>query len=400
MTTVLDPTGLLPAHAATYHGHTHRHGPLPDIDGPTIRTIAGEAAIIGHGGAGFPLHRKLDTVAANRATGRDPIVIGNAAEGEPGSRKDHALLERSPHLVIDGLVLAARATGATETHLYIPAAARGIVMTALAERHDLQITVTTAPEHFIAGEESAVISTLSGGPAHPTDKRVRVTERGLRGRPTLVQNIETLAHLALAVRYGPTWYRSRGTTAEPGTFLTTLTGPITHPGVYEIGYGTPLGDLLDRAGGTTRPLQALLVGGYHGAWIPADDTIALSRTGLAPYGATPGAGVITALGAGECGLITTARIVTYLAGQTAGQCGPCINGLPRIADSFAALAHRTARPDLVAEIDRLARVVSGRGACKHPDGTARLVRSSLHIFGRETAAHLTGRCTATEGAPR
>lgn len=396
MTTVLDPTGLLPAHAATYHGHTHRHGPLPDLDAHTIRTIAADSAIIGHGGAGFPLHRKLDTVA----TGHHPIVIGNAAESEPGSHKDHALLDRSPHLVLDGLTLATRAVGATETHLYAPAGTHGSIRTALAERPDLHITVHTAPGHFTAGEETAVIAAITGKPAHPTDKRVRVTDHGLHGRPTLVQNIETLAHLALAARYGPTWYRSRGTTTEPGTFLATLTGPIRHTGVYETAYGTPLGHLLDRAGGPTRPHQALLIGGYHGAWVPADDTIALSRTGLAPYGATPGAGVIIALGAGECGLLSTARIVTYLAGQTAGQCGPCINGLPRIAESFAALAHRTARPGLVTEIDRLARVVTGRGACKHPDGTARLVRSSLHVFRRETDAHLAGRCTATEGGTR
>src|SRR5262249_46777823 len=151
-------------------------------------------------------------------------------------------------------------------------------------RGEVPVTVREAPDAFIAGEESAVVAALSGRIAVPADKLRRVTEAGLDGAPTLVQNVETLAHVALIARYGAAWFRRRGTPAEPGTFLATVSGPVAAPGVYEIGYGEPLGDLIGAAGGTTTPVQAVLVGGYHGAWVPARAELPLSREALAPYG--------------------------------------------------------------------------------------------------------------------
>jgi NADH:ubiquinone oxidoreductase subunit F (NADH-binding) len=393
MTTLLHTPSLLTP-ATTLDAHHRTHGRLPDLDARDIRALTAAAGLTGHGGAGFPTHRKLDAVASGTPT----AVIANGADSEPASDKDRTLLARAPHLVLDGLALATRAVGADESHIYLTAASAPGIRTALAERTDQYVTVHIAPDMFVAGEESAVVAAVAGRSAIPADKRVRITERGLHGRPTLVQNVETLAHLALIARNGPTWYRSHGTTAEPGTFLATVTGPVRRPGVYDVPYGISLGDLLATAGHPTRPLQAVLVGGYHGAWIPADDTIPISRAGLAPYGGSPGAGIVVALSADACGLTSTAHMVSYLARQTTGQCGPCVNGLPRIADTFAALARRTPRPNLVADLDRLSRLVAGRGACKHPDGTARLVRSALHMFARECAAHLGGWCTATEGA--
>ncbi|MEV6495199.1 NADH-ubiquinone oxidoreductase-F iron-sulfur binding region domain-containing protein, partial [Actinoplanes sp. NPDC051633] len=135
--------------------------------------------------------------------------------------------------------------------------------------------------------------------------------------------------------------------------------------------------------------RAVLVGGYHGAWVPAIPELPVSRAGLGPCGGTPGAGVVHVLPAGRCGLAETARIAGYLAGQVAGQCGPCINGLPRLADTLVALtAGRTTR----AEVERLAALVTGRGACRHPDGTARLIRSGLTTFDADVTAHLSGYC--------
>jgi len=366
---------------ATLAAHLHAHGPLPEHSGREIRALTAASGLTGHGGAGFPTYRKFEAVAGSVSSRAAAVVIANAAEGEPFSRKDRTLLTHAPHLVLDGLALAARAVGADTLHIYVPAASAHIVHAALAERPGHRVTVTIAPETFVAGEESAVVAAVAGKRPIPTTKGVRITERGLRGRPTLVQNIETLAHLALIARHGPQWYRSRGTEREPGTFLASISGPLHRPGVYEVPYGISLGGLLDAAGRNTRPLQAVLVGGYHGAWIPPDPTIEISRAGLARFGAAPGAGVIMPLPAGECGLLATAQIVSYLAGSSAGQCGPCANGLPRINDTFTALAGRTPRPDVVDELERLSRLVTGRGACKHPDGTARLVRSSLHRFG-------------------
>jgi NADH:ubiquinone oxidoreductase subunit F (NADH-binding) len=136
------------------------------------------------------------------------------------------------------------------------------------------------------------------------------------------------------------------------------------------------------------------VGGFHGAWVPGGAVTApVSRAGLAPWGASPGAGVLVALPQGRCGLVESARIAGYLGRQTAGQCGPCVNGLPRLADILDRLARRERHPGLPAEVARLCALVDGRGACRHPDGTARFIRSSLAAFADEVRAHLAGTCT-------
>jgi NADH:ubiquinone oxidoreductase subunit F (NADH-binding) len=393
------PTPLLASAAADLAEHVRRNGPLP-WQGPGGRLIGllEQAGLTGRGGAGFPTWRKLAAVVT-----RDrPVVIGNGAEGEPASAKDATLLARSPHLVLDGLQLAAEAVGAAQVHLYVAARSAGHVRAALAGRreHDrFPVAVTVAPDTFVAGEESAVVAGVAGGRAVPADKAVRITEAGLHGRPTLVQNVETLAHVALIARHGPARFRSTGTAAEPGSFLATVHGAVGAPGVYEVPLGTALGALLDLAGEPAAPLGAVLVGGYHGAWLPAAAwLVPMSRAGLAPFGAAPGAGVVYALPTARCGLVETARITGYLAEQGARQCGPCRNGLPAMAGVLHRLAAGGADPRLPAHLDRLAALVTGRGACHHPDGTARLVRSALRVFGDEIGMHLAGRCSAREAA--
>lgn len=365
-----------------------RHGPLPDLSGPDIIALAREAGLTGRGGAGFPVWRKLAAVAAS---GRPAVVIANAAEGEPRSAKDKTLLAAAPELIVDGLRLVARATGAQATYLYAPAAAHDSL-------RNLPVELRTAPDAFVAGEESAAVAAVTGRGAVPADKRIRITESGAGGAPTLVQNVETLAHLALIARHGPGWFRSAGTADEPGTFLATIGGAVQRPGaVVEAGYGVPLGDLIAAAGGPSFRLRAVLIGGYHGGWVPADPALPVSRAALAPYGASPGAGVVVALPTVSCGLVETSRIATYLARESAGQCGPCVNGLPRMAQTLTDLAARRSRPGLPAEVERLARLVTGRGACRHPDGTARLVLSAIRTFAADVTAHLHGHCLA-EGA--
>jgi NADH:ubiquinone oxidoreductase subunit F (NADH-binding) len=373
--------------------HLAVHGRPLAPTGPQLIGLLRAAGLTGRGGAGFPAWRKLAAVAESR---RAAVVIANGAEGEPASGKDRALLAYRPHLVLDGLQLVARAAGARRAYVYLPAAAAAAIGLALAERRSaglepVPVEVRTAPDAFVAGEESAAVAAITGWPAVPADKRIRIPDTG-----ALVQNVETLAHVGLIARYGAEWFRSAGTADEPGTFLATLGGAVAAPGVVEAGYGVRLGDLICAAGGATGRLRAVLVGGYHGGWVPADPDLPVSRAGLAPYGAAPGAGVVIALPDGACGLAETARIAAYLAGQVAGQCGPCVNGLPRLADTLAALAQRHARPGLPTEVARLAALVTGRGACRHPDGTARLIRSALREFETDVAAHLAGRCLAEE----
>jgi NADH:ubiquinone oxidoreductase subunit F (NADH-binding) len=349
--------------------------PLPALGRDELIGLLREAGLTGRGGAGFPAWRKLAAVAASPSR---PVVIGNGAEGEPASAKDRTLLRYRPDLVLDGLRLVAAALGARSTHLYAK------------EGTFKGVTVHTAPPGFISGEETAVAAAIDGRPARPADKLMRLPSKGV-----LVQNVETLAHIALIARYGPAWFREAGTPGEPGTFLATVSGAVAAPGVVEAGYATPLGQLLAAAGGPVAPLRAVLIGGYHGGWVPAHLGLPVSRAALTPYGASPGAGVVIALPAGVCGLAETARIAGYLAGEVAGQCGPCVNGLPRMADTLRALVAGRAEKS---EVERLAALVTGRGACRHPDGTARMIATALRTFHDDVRAHRAGHCL--EGEPR
>jgi NADH:ubiquinone oxidoreductase subunit F (NADH-binding) len=395
------PTGtvrVLAAAADSLDGHARRNGPVPWHGGPGRLLPALEASgLTGRGGAGFPTWRKLAAVAR----GDRPVVVGNGSEGEPASSKDRTLLIRAPHLVLDGLQLAAECVGAEQAYLYLPAGdVTTAVQLALTQRRAagwdrLRVELVAAPDRFVAGEASAVVAAVEGRPAVPRDKARRVSEAGVHGRPTLVQNVETLAHLALIARYGAGWFRGQGTRDEPGTFLATVTGAVRAPGVYELPYGVPLSALLDWAGGPAAPLRAVLVGGFHGAWVPAKLAgVGISRAALRDLGASPGAGIVRALPVTQCGLTEAAMIAEYLAGQSAAQCGPCLNGLPRMADTLRRLARRERDPRLPAEVHRLAGLVERRGACHHPDGTARFVRSSLVTFADDVRMHLTGYCAA------
>jgi len=393
--------------------HHARYGPLPPLPAPDVIGLAEAAGLTGRGGAGFPTHRKLRAVAGFGAAGRRPLAVANGAEGEPASGKDALLLTTSPHLVIDGLQLAARAVGAPEAVLYVQAAAGPAVRAALAERGaasgrgrnrgsgQVPVTVVDAPPRFLSGEESALANRLDGGPAVPRSVPPRVFERGVAGRPTLVQNVETLAQLALIARFGAAWFRGAGTPAEPGTALFTVSGAVRRPGVVEAAFGTPLVDLLAAAGGGAEAVQAVLFGGYHGAWMPWSQasSVALTVDGLRSRGAVLGAGVVVVLPASACGVVETARVVHWLAGESAGQCGPCRFGLPALAQALWELASPGRTASARGQLDRWTAMVDGRGACHHPDGVARFLRSALRVFGPEVDRHALGRCAGTGWAP-
>jgi NADH:ubiquinone oxidoreductase subunit F (NADH-binding) len=377
--------------------HQQLFGALPESAGTTLVSLLDRSGLTGRGGGGFPTGRKIASV-----TGRKAVVIGNGAEGEPLSYKDAALLSRAPHLVLDGLKVAAAAVSADRVFIYVPPAVMPTVEDALCERRLAKVdrhrvTVVEAPDGFLAGEESAVVRRVEGGPALPRDRTALTSISGVRGRPTLVNNVETLAHIALIARYGPRWFRSLGEPTEPGTMLVTLTSGPTTRSVLEVPTGTRLTDLIGHVG-VTDPgtLRAVLIGGYHGSWIASAmvSGARLSRVGLAQLGATPGAGIIHALPVNQCGLARTADILGYLADQSARQCGPCFNGLPQLGRLFDDLAHRRVDDRLLDEVRRMIDVVDGRGSCRHPDGTARLARSALITFASDITHHRHGRCEA------
>jgi NADH:ubiquinone oxidoreductase subunit F (NADH-binding) len=382
--------------------HLTRHG-RPPAPGPDSRWQArfiaevSRAGLTGRGGASFPTARKLHAVASGRD---EPVVIANGTEGEPASAKDKVLLAREPHLVLDGAVLAAEMVGARQAIVVVHDAMRDTVGAAAAERKRARldrvtIKVMTAADGFVAGEASALVNWVGNGVPLPTAVPPRVSERGLGGQPTLVQNVETLAHLALIARHGARWFRSLGTPAEPGSMLVTLVGAVHRPGVYEIEIGLTVREVLDLAGGPAVQPEALLIGGYFGTWVDpaAAGPLPFSVAGLRAVGAGPGAGLVAALPTGACGLAETARVARYLAGESAGQCGPCVFGLDSIAGELDALA--AGRRFDMGRLRRWLGQVDGRGACHHPDGAVHMIRSALEVFGAEIGQHASGWCCGT-----
>jgi NADH:ubiquinone oxidoreductase subunit F (NADH-binding) len=393
--------------AADLSDHLTQYGP-PPLPGTSARSHAGqqliqvieEAGLTGRGGGAFPTARKMRSVAASR---RPAVVVVNAAEGEPASGKDRLLLTVAPHLVLDGAALAAHAVGARQIVVCVHAGGELAADTerAVAEREQARLTavpirVCGVPGRYVASEETSLANWINGGEAKPAFTPPRPYERGVDGRPTLVGNAETYAHIALIARYGPEWFRSCGSPDAPGTALFTVTGAVAAPGVIEAPLGTTVADLLRMAGGPSEQLQAVLAGGYGGTWLP----LPLVHTPTTPAafaaaGAALGPGIIVALPTRACGVAESAWVLAWLAGETAGQCGPCLFGLPTIAADFAAIANCQADASLYRRLQQRLSVIPGRGACRHPDGAVRFAASALQVFRSHLSFHeRAGRCLA------
>jgi NADH:ubiquinone oxidoreductase subunit F (NADH-binding) len=345
----------------------------------------------------------MAAVKAQTDAGRAAVVVGNGVESEPASAKDRVLLCRRPHLVLDGLQLAGQLVRADRLILALGKDGQtlGVIQEALIERRtrssdEIAVELAVSPGGFVAGEETALTSWVAGASPKPRPVPPRPFQRGVGGRPTLVQNVETLAHLALIARFGADWFRSRGLAEEPGTCLITVSGAVSRPGVYEVAVGAGMHSLL-RGAGWDDSAQALLVGGYFGTWIGAAQAAPMRFCGadLESLGAAPGSGVVVVLAPSYCGVKEAARVQRWLAEQSSGQCGPCQLGLPAIAGALERLADPASASDgLVSQLLRWCDDVQGRGACRHPDGAIRLARSAVGTFATEVAAHLAGRCTA------
>ncbi|MDO8106341.1 NADH-ubiquinone oxidoreductase-F iron-sulfur binding region domain-containing protein [Isoptericola sp. b441] len=369
-----EPTDPTPAEG--WRSHLAAFGPRPGGT-PALVAALERSRLTGQGGAHVPVAAKWRRTLA----GHGPLtLVANGAESEPVAAKDGTLLRQRPHLVIDGLLLAAEALGAQRAVIWLHGddlGARRALRIALAERPwegtAPSVELLDGPVHYLAGEASAIAQAAAGGPALPTVRR-----REVPGRPrTLVHNVETLARIALLAR----------DVEETGTRLVTVLG--NGRAVVEVESATTFTELLADLGWTEAP-QAVLLGGYGGLWASwsrvahlSVDEAALRREGL-----SLGAGVVAPLGAWACGIHQTARLVDYLASMSARQCGPCVFGLPALGERLGALAVGSA------DVGRLlddAASIEGRGACHHPDGATRLVASAVSTFADDVAAHSAGR---------
>lgn len=384
--------------------HTARLGPLPLATASRTLIPALEATgLLGRGGAGFPVGRKWRAIA-ERPSPAAAVVVVNGAEGEPASAKDRVLMEQRPHLVLDGAILAADAVGADEIVVYVGREhtdAVRVMSGAVAERAAgirPRLRLVEAPIGYVAGEATAVVHYLNSRDARPTTTPPRMSERGVDGRPTLVQNVESLAHVALIARFGPDWYRSAGRATSRGTALVTLSGPVRQPGVKEIELGVTLGDLVAESGGVTASVGAVMLGGYFGTWARPETAwpVALDPAVMKEQGLAFGCGIIGLLPANECGVAASARVLGFLAQGSAGQCGPCLHGLGAIAEAIDRLAVGRAKDDDLDNLHRWAEMVAGRGACRHPDGAVQHLTSALDVFADDFESHLDRRhCLAT-----
>ncbi len=268
---------------ADLDSHQSRWGAVPLWRGPDFLDELDRSGLRGRGGAWFPVATKWRTVRRNGF--KTPVVIANGAEGEPASGKDRYLLTRLPHLVLDGASVAASTVGASDVFVHAPAYARPYLERAVEERRrrgldPCVINIITAADSYLAGQESAVVNAINGrAPAKPSFVALRpVRERGVGGRPTLVQNVESLAHVALIARFGADWFRAIGTAGSPGTTLLTVTGRWPEPQIIEAPLGVPLGTLLGLDEKAYPSIQGVLLGGYGGGWVASGDALSMDLT--------------------------------------------------------------------------------------------------------------------------
>jgi NADH-quinone oxidoreductase subunit F len=320
-----------------------------------IREIR-DAKLMGRGGAAFPTHIKWDAVAANPV--RPKYVITNADESEPGTFKDRVLMEGDPYALVEALTIMGYACGAEQGYIYIrgeyptaegrlrhavdEARAHGLLgPDVLGAGFSFDVEVRRGAGAYIAGEETALINSLEGKRAEPRNKPPFPAQSGLFGKPTAVNNVETLLSVLEILRVGGPAYATVGTAASTGTRLFCLSGCVEVPGLYEYDFGVTLRDVIDGAGGMAggRPLQAVLLGGAAGVFVgPGALDMPLTFEGVRAAGATLGSGVVLVLDDTVPVPALLRRITQFFRDESCGQCVPCRVGTVRQEELVARLA--------------------------------------------------------------
>jgi NADH:ubiquinone oxidoreductase subunit F (NADH-binding) len=392
------PPRLLVPGAEHYAAYREQGGyqPLADIDALLAEVDA--SGLVGRGGGAFPLAVKLCSVRDHGRLAGGAVVVANGEEGEPASIKDRWLQRNRPHLVLDGLRLAAAIVAADRAYVYVsdPESARS-VETGLNELDpdslgSVTVDMWTVPPGYVAGEETAAVRAINGGPAKPTDKPPRPYEEGVGERPTLVSNVETLANLPYLQRHGSAAFRSQGTSFSAGTFLATITGAGRSPVLYELPHGLPFTELLALHGVSPDQVRGALMGGYFAGLLNKRVLeTTLDHETMRGLGSGLGCGAISII-TDDCPVAVAASALAYFDRENAGQCGSCFNGTAAMAAAGGALRDGVATTEDVDRLRRWSVVLRGRGACATIDAACNVAATLLDQFPDEVARHLEGNC--------
>lgn len=352
----------------------------------------------GRGGAAFPTASKLRAVAAaSSAAGVPAKVIANGAEGEPLSYKDRYLMRFRPHLVLDGLILSARAVGADIAYAYAAdPISRQIMSGALHQlraKHDIgvDVRVVASQDTYVAGEESAAVRSVNTGVARPTDKPPRPFQIGIDGSPTLVLNVETLAWLAHA-------NACEAPGQSPG-FLATVSGPGVEPRLYELPDALPLGDLVREITGERTSRYNILMGGFFGGILPGWPSLPLSFEAILRQGSSRGCGALYLMPPDTCPIRVAADVAAFYADSNARQCRSCMSSTDTVAAVLASLGRPQPGKQIDQKLARWSTQLRARGACAIPDGVALLLRSILRYYPHDFSRHLQAGCEQCATAP-
>jgi NADH:ubiquinone oxidoreductase subunit F (NADH-binding) len=393
----LEPRLLRPD-AEQYAEYRAAGGYQPLDDADRLFNEVDLSGLVGRGGAAFPLAVKLRAVAEHGRRCGGAVVVANGEEGEPASVKDRWLLRNRPHLVLDGLRLAARMVSADRAYVYVSdRLAADTVATALDELDaealgGLTISMLTVEPGYVAGEETAAVRAINGGPAKPTDKPPRPFEEGVAGLPTLVSNVETLANLPFLLRHGSEAFRAEGTSTSTGTFLATITGAGRPPVLYELPHGLPFADLLTLHGVPADEVHGVLMGGYFAGLLNREilDTT-LDHETFRRLGSGLGCGAMSIL-TDDCPVAVAASVMAYFDRENAGQCGSCFNGTAAMSAVTEALRDGVATEEDLARLERWSVVLRGRGACATLDAATNMAASLLVQFPQAVDRHMQNGC--------
>ena len=369
--------------------------------------LVDRAGLRGRGGAGFPLAEKLRATRTAAMLAGSAYAVANAYDADPDSPLSRTLLERRPELVIDGLLIAAQVVGARTAYLYMHPkadAARASAQAALERRADrldgVRVEVVQGPGGFMGGEESALLAVLESRRAMARQRPPWPAEQGIAMRPTLVSCAETLAALPPIVAQGPESFRVAGTAGSRGTKLVSVTGAVARPGVYEVAFGSTLGEIVQQAGGVTHALKGLHVGGPTGGILNSTRTgVRLDYEELKAAGTHLGSAQVRAIPEGVCVVNEAARLFAYLARESCAICVPCRVGTKRVGGILEGIYSGLGREEDLPWLAELADHLHDFSLCGFGITSASILRTTMSEFPDDYRAHIverrcpTGTCT-------